>query len=196
MATKEKAGYRPNLGIEGDVESMGAIYEGANRSQLKSIFHVPLEQITAACMRVPPAGERRGAQIWRIHEVAPYIVRTEIPDDKIAAHIKRMHARDLPMMLRKEFWAGEKARQDVMERAGDLWPTTKVIERVGDLLKLFRMTALLMTDAVERNVELSERQRAIIKGLTDNMLAELMTQIQKNFAHDPDRTLEDDPNAL
>lgn len=177
-----KGEWRPVRSLEGDNEAISAIYEGMNRSQLKQLFKTNLERINSACARVAPAGERHGAPIWRVHEVAPFIVRAEIAEDKIAEHIRKMNPTDLPMTLRKEYWVGEKARQDVMLKAGDLWPTGKVIQHVGELLKLVKMTMQLMGDAVERQTELTDRQRGIIKALCDGMLTDLRKAVIEKFA--------------
>lgn len=176
-----KGDWRPARSLEGDNEAISAIYEGMNRSQLKQLFKVDLAKVNEACARVPPVGEKHGAPIWRVNEVAPYIVRVEIPEEKIAEHIRKMAATDLPMTLRKEFWVGEKARQEVLLKAGELWPTGKVIEHVGELMKLVKMTAQLMVDAVERQAELTDQQRAIVKSLTDGMLADLRKAVIEKF---------------
>lgn len=176
-----KGEWRPARSLEGDNEAISAIYEGMNRSQLKQLFKVDLAKVNEACAKVSPCGEKHGAPIWRVNEVAPHIVRVEIPEEKIAEHIRKMAATDLPMTLRKEFWVGEKARQEVLLKAGDLWPTGKVIQHVGELLKLVKMTAQLMADAVERQAELTDSQRAIIKSLTDGMLTDLRKAVIEKF---------------
>ena len=181
-----KGEWRPVRSLEGDSEAISAIYEGMNRSQLKEMFGLPLDKINAACAKIPPCGERHGAPIWRVRDIAPYIVKVEIPDEKIAEHIRKMSASDLPMMLRSEFWKGEKIRLEVLEKAGDLWPTAKVVENVGELLKLVKMTVQLSTDAIERQVELSDRQRAILKGQMDGMLSDLRKMVIEKFSKDPD----------
>lgn len=185
--------FSPLASIEGDSESVGLIYEGANRSQLKQLFKVDLAKVNEACTKVAPTGKRHGAAIWKIHEVAPHIVKAEIPADQIAEHIRKMNPQDLPMMLRREFWVGEKARQEVMLKAGDLWPTGKVIQHVGEMLKLIRMNTQLMLDAVERQSELTPQQIAIIKSLTDGMLSDLKLSIRETFSQpleDPDASEE------
>ena len=176
--------WRPVQSLEWDNEAISAIYEGMNRSQLKQLFKVDLSKINEACSKVAPAGEKHGAPIWRVHEIAPHIVKAEIPDEKIADHIRRMSATDLPMTLRAEFWKGEKTRLEVMEKSGDLWPTSQVVSHVGELLKLVKMTAQLTGDAVERQVELSDRQRAIIKSLMDGMLTDMRKAMIEKFSMD------------
>jgi hypothetical protein len=113
-----------------------------------------------------------------VHDVAPYLVR---PAYDIEEYIKRMNHTELPKMLSKEFWAGQRSRQEFLLKEGDLWPTAKVVENAGEVLKIVKMSARLMLDAVERQTELSERQRGIIKSLTDGMLADAYREMVKRF---------------
>jgi hypothetical protein len=92
-----------------------------------------------------------------------------------------MDHKDLPKMLTKEFWAGQRSKQDYEEKAGLLWRTEKVVQEMGELFKLVKMSTLLMSDAVERQAELSDRQREIIKTLTHGMLDDLVKRIEEKF---------------
>ena len=52
---------------------------------------------------------------------------------------------------------------------------------MGEVFKLVKMSVLLMSDAVERQTELSDRQREIIKSLTHGMLDDLVKRIEEKF---------------
>lgn len=162
-----------------DAESQAGIYEGLNLSQMEKAFRMDHRQLVEKLKDCPPSGIRNGVAIWRIHEAAPHLVK---PMYDVEAYIKRMNHADLPKNLTKEFWAGLKSKQDYELRAGDLWPTSKVVEKVGELFKLVRMTTLLTVDTLERQVELTEKQRSIVKNLMDGMLNELHKSIQEKFA--------------
>ena len=58
----------------------------------------------------------------------------------------------------------------------------KVVEKVGELYKLVRMSTMLMLDAVEKTTELSERQRQIIKDQAEGMLEDLHKRVTQHFA--------------
>jgi hypothetical protein len=92
-----------------------------------------------------------------------------------------MSFRDLPKDLAKEFWAGQRTKQQVEEQAGLLWRTEKVVQEVGELMKLVKMSTLLMQDGVERQTELTDRQREIVKSLSNGMLADLMSRVKEKF---------------
>jgi len=180
-------------------ETFEIVYEGANESQLHLMFKVDRRKIKEATSKVKPSGHRRNVPIYWVHEIAPFIVKPQIDEADIVTHLKTMHHTDLPMGLRKEFWQAQKFKQDYEVKARDLWPTTEVIEKVGSLLKLVKMSAQLMSDGVERQVELTDRQRSIIKDLTNGMLEDLQKSIVEKFSESPeDRQMnaagiEDDP---
>jgi hypothetical protein len=171
---------RLNAAATLDANSKAMLYEGANLSQLAVIFRIAHPVLVEKIQGVPPAGERSGVAIYHIRDVAQRLARPEAHE--ITAAVMRMHPSELPKMLTKEYWAGQRSRQDYELKAGELWPTAKVVSEVGELLKLVKMSAQLTGDAVERQVELSDRQRAIIKGLMDGMLQDLHKSVVEKFS--------------
>lgn len=165
-----------------DEESRAMIYEGLNLSELGRLFHMDHRVLVEKLHGVQPSGKRGKAETYLVHEVAPYLVK---PIFDIENYIKRMNHADLPKMLTKEFWAGQRSRQEYLLKAGDLWPTSDVVKNVGELMKLVAMNVKLTSDAVERQVELTNRQREIIKGLMDALLKDLRTQVIKTFGSQP-----------
>ncbi|MCB1865161.1 MAG: hypothetical protein KDG50_06995 [Chromatiales bacterium] len=162
-----------------DDASKALLFEGANLSQLGVLFRMDHRVLVEKLHGVAPSGKRGHASTWMVHEVAPYLVR---PHYDIEAYIKRMNHADLPKMLTKEFWSGQRAKQEYLLLEGDLWPTAKVVEEVGELFKLMRMQIRLASDAVERQTDLTPRQRTIIRGLLDGTLSDLTEAIKKKFA--------------
>lgn len=172
-----------------DDETMAAIYEGVNQGQLMAIFKMDHRTIKTKLFkgRVKPVGKRAGSDIYALHEVAPYLVK---PIFDVATYLKQMDPRELPKHLSKEFWAGQRSRQEYEEKAGQLWKTEKIVEEVGELMKLVKMSALLMVDAIERQSELNDKQREIVKSLTHGMLNDLMERVESKF-QTPDDQLPD-----
>lgn len=165
-----------------DAESKAMLFDGLNLSQLSVAFRMDHRVLVEKLKDCPPSGTRNKVATWTISEAAPHLVR---PIYDVEAAIKRMNHADLPKQLTKEFWNGLKAKQDYELRAGDLWPTAKVVESVGELVKLVRMSALLTTDTLERQVELTEKQRTIVKNLMDSMLNDLYLAVQEKFKDTP-----------
>lgn len=168
---------------EGTDETTRAIlYDGANLSQLGELFRMDHRSIVAKIHKCKPCGTRNGVDIYAVHEVAPYLVK---PAYDIETYIKKMHHNDLPKMLTKEFWAGQRSRQEFEQREGNLWPTERVVEAVGGLMKMVKMSVRLMADAVDRQAELSDRQRQIVKAQGDGMLEELYRTVLDTFSKAP-----------
>lgn len=164
-----------------DDETHAIIFQGANVSQLGLLFKADHKTVQRRIQEgnVKPCRTEGPTKYYAVHEIAPWIVKPVIDD--LEGQIRRMSFRDLPKDLAKEFWAGQRAKQEYEEKAGLLWRTEKVVEEVGELMKLVKMTSLLMLDAVERQTELSERQRSIIKTLTHGMLQDLQKRIEEKF---------------
>lgn len=168
-----------------DAESQAMLYDGLNISQLEVILEMDKRAIREKIHqgRVASAGTRNGVDIYKLKELLPWVVK---PHYNIEDYIKQMHHNELPKLLTKEFWAGQRAKQDYLEKAGNLWKTEQVVEAIGEIYKLVKMSTLLTTDAVERQVELSEAQRGIIKSIMDGMLTDLYLSIQEKFKADND----------
>lgn len=165
-----------------DATTRAILYDGANLSQLGELFHMDHRSIVAKIHKCKPCGMRNGVDIYAVHEVAPYLVK---PAYDIETYIKKMHHNDLPKMLTKEFWAGQRSRQEFEQREGNLWPTGRVVEVIGGLLKLVKMSTRLMSDSVDRQAELTTRQRQIVKSLGDGMLEELYRSVLEAFKKEP-----------
>lgn len=165
-----------------DDTTRAILYDGANLSQLGELFRMDHRSIVAKIHKCKPCGTRNGVDIYAVHEVAPYLVK---PAYDIETYIKKMHHNDLPKMLTKEFWAGQRSRQEFEQREGNLWPTERVVEVIGGLMKMVKMSVRLMSDAVDRQAELSDRQRQIVKAQGDGMLEELYRNVLDAFTKAP-----------
>lgn len=165
-----------------DMASRGVLYEGANLTQLCQLFGMDFRTVTAKMHGVPPDGVRGRSSVWKISTAAPHLVK---PIYDIESYMRNMSHNDLPKMLTKEFWAGQRSRQEFELKAGDSWPTADIVEKVGELMKTFKMSARLFVDAVDRQSQLTQKQRDIIKNLTDGMLEECHHQVVKNFTYTP-----------
>ncbi len=166
------------------------LYEGCSIGQLSVIFGQDKREIgnRISLNKIPDSGMRSGYPIYRIADVAPVLVT---PKGDIEGAIKKMSPKDLPPQLSKEFWAALTARRDFEENEGDLWRTADVIERMSEVFKTLRMNLLLMTDQVERQTQLTDKQRRIIQDLTDNTLNQLANELIAKFKNEPARRIED-----
>lgn len=162
-----------------DPKSQAMLFEGLNLSELSVAFAMDHRVITEKIHGVPPSGTRNNTSVWRIKDVYSLLWRPTT--EQVDAAMQRLNHADLPKTLSKEYWAGKRSRQEYMLKNGDLWPTIKVVSEVGELLKIMKMQALLTADAVDRQTELTDRQRNIIKGLMDGMLRDLHKHVVEKF---------------
>lgn len=172
-----------------DEESRTVLYRGANLSQLGILFQMDHRVLVEKLHGVPHDDENNRAKLWKVSTVAPYLVK---PIYDIEKYILKMNHTELPKMLSKEYWAGARSKQEWEIKNGDLWPTAQVVENVGAILQIFKMSARLFIDAVDSQSQLTEKQRMILKGLVDGMLTECSLTMQEKFKDIPAPKQDDD----
>jgi len=161
-----------------DDVSQEMLFQGLNQSQICRAFGMDARTVQAKIHGVQPCGTRHGSKIWQIKDVAPYLVK---PAVDVETYIKTMHHNDLPKHLTKEFWAGQRARQEYLLKEGDLWPTHQVVTKVGELMKIQAMALKLLVDTIDRQSELSEKQKRIVREISDATLADLARGVKEHF---------------
>lgn len=149
----------------------------ASQAQLAQLFETDVKTLPKR-LRGLPAGSRRGVTVYKIRDAAARIVK---PGYSIEAYLRGMNHSDLPPLLTKEYWNGQRARQIFEENAGDLWRTSQVVETYAEAAKTIRMELLLISDAVERETVLSDQQRKIIKRMIDGAISNLREQLVEKF---------------
>ena len=162
-----------------DADSRAMIYEGVNLSQLTVIFGMDHRVLVQKMHGLAPTGVRRGVNIYSIKDAATRLWRPT--QEEVDEAIKRMNHADLPKQLTKEYWSGLRTKQEVELAAGDLWRTTEVAEKVGELFKTVKIQMTLAKDTVERTTELTEKQRQLLIDITDGVLSDLERAIIENF---------------
>lgn len=172
-----------------DAESKAILFEGASLSQLSRLFGRDNRTTAAKIQGLPPVGMRANSPIYSVKDAAPLLVP---PAYDIDEFIRRMTVSDLPMQLRKEYWAGMRSRQIFEKEAGDLWPSGQVIEMLNELFKTMKMSLLLTRDTIERETELSDRQRDIVRRIVDGCLRDLNADVVKTFSTPPADSEDDD----
>lgn len=178
-----------------DDETKGLLFEGASISQLGKLFGMDNRTVQSKITGIEPCGRRAGHPIYSVKEAAPFLVEQQLninDIEQVITYVRRLNHTNLPKMLTKEFWTAMLAKQKFEEQAGDLWPTTKVAEVYGDLVKAIRVPLLLAKDNILNECEISPRQHSILDSIIDGLLGELQDAVVKQFGARAVEAVEDD----
>lgn len=162
-----------------DAHSESLLYQGANLSELTLLFKADHRTLKAKMYGMKPVGKRGNAEIYDVSEVASRMGK--LTEEQVDAAMKRLNHDDLPKALTKEYWAGKRSKQEYEFRNGDLWQTVVVVEKVGDMVKSLKMELDLLIDGIERQAEMSTRQREIANGLIRGCKANMLKKLRENF---------------
>lgn len=154
------------------------IVKGANISQLARIFHLDNRTVTTKLVTLKPSYVFGKAIFYHIREAAPLLCK---PLGDMEASLRRMNPADLPPLLQKEFWNGQRARLDYEERTGQLWRVADVREKIAKLFAAVKMAILLTPDRIARDTDLSPKVQEKIRAMMDDALRDLQKGIQKEF---------------
>ncbi len=168
----------PGGKVRTDEESNAIIYEGATLRQLGIMFKADPKVVARKCSSLVPVGSRSGSSIYSIAEAASRLVK---PSYEIERYIMEMNHLDLPSLLSKEFWNGQRSRLAFEEANGDLWRTPDVVRMMSELFSAVRMILLLMPDTVEREAGLSREQKAVVRRIVDGAIVNGRDNIIKRF---------------
>lgn len=152
-------------------------------SQLCILFRADDRVLKEKMHGIKPVGKRTGVPIYAVHEVAARMGKLSV--EQVDAAMKRLHHNDLPKLLTKEYWNGLRAKQDYEHKNGDLWRTTEVVHKVGEMVKVLKMELDLLSDGVEKQVDLTPRQREIIEELVDGAKTSMLNALKKEFGTKP-----------
>lgn len=154
--------------------------QGVSATFLAEVFHVSPHVVRRKINALKPVGERGGDPIYDLAEAAQYLVKPRVD---LAEYIKNLRPQDAPVALQKQFWDSQNGRLKYMQEAGELWHTFRVQTAVVDILKVVRQQVRLFSDTVERKTELTEKQRALILGMSDGLLNDMYKAIAEHFGN-------------
>jgi hypothetical protein len=121
-----------------DRESQMVLFQGASLGQLALIFAMDKRTVGSKIAgKVEPCGMRAGFPIYQVRDAAPYLVT---PAGDIEEHIKNMHHDDLPPLLNKNFWLGQKEKLRYQMEAGEVVKTIDVLDMLARVFKSTSMT--------------------------------------------------------
>lgn len=150
----------------------------ANQTQLAQLFRRDPKAMPRLLQGLAPCGERRGAKIYVIADAAQRLVK---PGYEVEQYLRRMHPSDMPNLLSKEFWNGQRARQAFEENEGDLWRTNEMVAVFAEAAQTIRTSMLLFRDALEREESLTEEQTTVLGRLIDGAIKDTQEALVERF---------------
>ena len=162
-----------------DAASESILFEGANMSELSILFKCDHRVLKEKMHGIAPVGKRGQAVIFDIAEVASRMGK--LTEDQVDKAMRRLNHADLPKQLTKEYWAGKRSKQAYEREEGDLWPTARVVSEVGEMVKSLKMELDLLTDGIERNSEMTDRQREVAKQLVNGAKTNMLKRLKERF---------------
>lgn len=162
-----------------DAASESILFEGANMSELSILFKCDHRVLKEKMHGIAPAGKRGQALIYDISEVASRMGK--LTEEQVDKAMRRLNHADLPKQLTKEYWAGKRSKQAYEREEGDLWPTARVVSEVGEMVKSLKMELDLLTDGIERNSEMTDRQREVAKQLVNGAKTNMLKRLKERF---------------
>ncbi len=152
----------------------------ANKTQLAQMFRRDPKAMDRLLDGLNPVGERRGFKVYWIDEAAQRLVK---PGYEIEDYLRRMHQSDLPPLLGKDFWNGQRARQAFEENEGDLWRTSEMVVVFSEACQTIRTSMMLFRDALEREESLTEEQSLAVQSLIDGAINDIQEALVERFSN-------------
>lgn len=168
----------------------------ATMAQLAQLFETDAKTLPKRLRGLRPAGVRHNTSTYKIRDAAARLVK---PGYSIEAYLRGMNHSDLPPLLTKEYWNGQRARQIFEENAGDLWRTSQVVEAISEAFKTLRMELLLIPEGIERETGVTDAQRKILRRYIDgtiDTLREAMIDRFKDYAPTNPAFIPSEPDGL
>lgn len=150
----------------------------ATRSQIAQLFRTDAKTLPERMRGIVPKGRRNGYHVYDIREAASRLVE---PGYEIEEFIRQMSPQELPPLLQKEFWNGQRARTAYEKEIGNLWPTEDVVALFAVLEQGMRQSILLLTDDVEREEGLTAGQRKVFRRIMDQGISKFKETLTDAF---------------
>jgi len=159
------------------------IAEGIGIPDLAQLMGMSQQDVKAALQFTKPMrGVQMRTAVYSTWEALAAFRVQQNTDEMLEQQIMRMKPTQLPVGLQAEFWSAQRKRHEYQEAVGQLWRTPAVQRAIADLLKIVRTSMGLMVDNIDQQTALTPRQRELIKGVGDSVMAELRDKVGEHFA--------------
>lgn len=117
-----------------------------------------------------------GAPKYDLAVAAAYLVK---PIGDFEAYLKKIKPNQLPDNMRETYWNARLKEQKFRQIAGNLWPTNKVMEVLGETFKNIRTTTQLWVETIDETSGLTVQQRETLSDLVNDLLDNLHLRLQE-----------------
>lgn len=154
------------------MKDMHDVVAGVSLTWLSKIFRIDQEKCKQALVKCPVLRTgRNGGNVYDVKTAAGYLVD---PISDLGAYLLTIDSKRLPQKLQEGYWNARIKEMKARTMAGELWPTTKVLEVLGDTFKTIKSTVQLWSDSVEEITgEMTPEQRDTMIALSDKLLDEI-----------------------
>lgn len=154
------------------VKRVKDVPHGVTITWLSTVFRI--DRLTAQkrllhCPILRVSGDDR-TKLYDVATAAAYLVTPNMSSEEFLRVLTR---NDLPSGLQVQFWDAMLKRQTWEERAGQLWPTGRVLDVLGQTFQTMKFTMQLWVETLEREAEVTPAQRASITRMVDALQQEI-----------------------
>lgn len=148
---------------------------GVSIQWLARAFRMTRHIVEKKLRKCPVAGSGEfGNPLYDLVEAAAFLVEPKVD---IKEYLKTAKDDELPERLRESIWNSKLKKQRWEEKAGHLWRTEYIMDRMGEVLANTRQSVQQIPDRVERIAGLSIEQYRIVRNATDEVLNQIYEEI-------------------
>jgi len=165
----QHASMNATISNNGNVEAV-KVRQGVSVSWLAAVWGKSTEWVRQRLAHCPPVAQHGNAFRYNIAEAAEYLVDPKVD---VTKYLRDLKSTDLPAHLQKEIWDARLKRQKWEIAAGELWHTQDVMAVLSSTFAIIKSSIQLWPDTVERQVGLTDDQRALLIALGDLLQNEI-----------------------
>jgi len=168
--------------VGGEVENLTlrtadvhAILGGVSVPWMMKAFAMGRQTIERKLRGCTPIGQgKHNTPLYDLAEAASYLVTPRVD---LEEYLKGLKPEQLPERLRESYWNSMLKRQRWEEKAGHLWRTETVVDRLTPVLLAMRNQLQLLPDSIERVAGLTPKQMEAVQVIVDGIQADMHREL-------------------
>lgn len=152
-------------------ENVNGLQGGVSISWLVKAFRMGRGKLEGKLIGCPIIGYgKHRVALYDLPTAAAYLIE---PKHDLIRLLDKLEPKDLPESLREPYWNAKLKEQRYLEKAGELWPTDLVIDKISEVLAKIKAMLTIVPDTLERDAGLTADQRLIAKTTIDELQTEI-----------------------